>query len=307
MVNTPNYYSSRLKKDELTIFLFHGVIIEHKHLVQNYTRKHIDQFHFRNVLKKLKEKGHAISMSEAFYHFINKKPFPAFSYVITFDDGFENNFSVAAPILTEMSIPAIFYIATNFIDTNGMGWTDKMEFCIDKISSGKLYFEWDKDYDYSFQNNKDKIRILKRFREVIKNDSSINTYNFISSLFNQCNIKEIESAHDSLHMKMNWNQVVELDSSNLFEVAGHSHLHEVLSFMGYSDMVNDINISLKLLKEKASIKSNNYCYPEGLEHCFNLSVINVLKSNGIICCPSAIDGTNPLDSDLFSLKRIFVV
>ncbi len=306
MIDSINYYSSRLKKNELTIFLFHGIITKHRHFVQNYSRKHIDQFYFRNILSKLKEKGQAISMSDAASHIIDKNPFPSYSYVISFDDGFENNFSLAAPILTEMNIPAIFYVTTNFIDSNAMSWTDKMEICIDKTSSGELNFEWDKNYDYSFQNDKDKIRIFKRLRNVIKNDSSINIHSFISSLHYQCNIKEIASSDDDLHKKMNWNQVIELNGSDLFEVAGHSHNHEVLSFMSYSDMVNDINISLKLLKEKAAIKSNNYCYPEGLEHCFNQPVIDVLKSNGIICCPSAIDGTNPLDSDLFSLKRIFV-
>ena len=154
MKDSINYYLSRLKRDELTIFLFHGIINKHKHFVQNYSRKHIDQFRFRNILNKLKEKGKAISMSDAVKHIINKKPFPSYSYVISFDDGFENNFSLAAPILTEMNIPAIFYVTTNFIDSNAMSWTDKMEICIDKTSSGTLNFEWDKNYDYSFQNEK---------------------------------------------------------------------------------------------------------------------------------------------------------
>ena len=63
----------------------------------------------------------------------------------------------------------------------------------------------------------------------------------------------------------------------------------------------------KLLKEKEAIESIHYCYPEGLKHCFNKSVIDVLKGHGVKCCPSAIDGINHLNSDLFNLKRIFVI
>ena len=32
------------------------------------------------------------------------------SFVITFDDGFENNYSIAAPVLDDLNIPATFSI-----------------------------------------------------------------------------------------------------------------------------------------------------------------------------------------------------
>ena len=107
MINPHQSYQSRLKKNELCIFLFHGVIREHVHKVQNYTRKHIDQSHFRNVLLALSSKGIALTMTEAYNHIINGREFPHYSFVLTFDDGFENNYSVAAPILDELNIPLL--------------------------------------------------------------------------------------------------------------------------------------------------------------------------------------------------------
>ena len=62
-------------------------------------------------------------------------PLPDFSFSITFDDGFENNYSIARPILEKLSIPATFYVSTNLIDKNLMTWIDQIEYCIDQINS----------------------------------------------------------------------------------------------------------------------------------------------------------------------------
>ena len=68
----------------------------------------------------------------------------------------------------------------------------------------------------------------------------------------------------------------------------------------------EIQISIKLLEYHLGEKIRHYSYPEGQKEHFNLTTINLLKSNGIICCPSAIMGFNTLRTDPFRLKRIMV-
>lgn len=46
---------------------------------------------------------------------------------ITFDDGYSDNFTVAAPILTAMAIPATFFVTTGFIDSSVVpAWDDRL-------------------------------------------------------------------------------------------------------------------------------------------------------------------------------------
>jgi len=47
--------------------------------------------------------------------------------VITFDDGYKDNYDVAAPILRRHELPACFFIATGFIGTDRVGWWDAEE------------------------------------------------------------------------------------------------------------------------------------------------------------------------------------
>lgn len=44
---------------------------------------------------------------------------------ITFDDGYKDNFTNAAPELLQQRLPACFFVATNFIESNAVPWWDK--------------------------------------------------------------------------------------------------------------------------------------------------------------------------------------
>ena len=105
-----------MTKEELSIFLFHGVIEKQIDPVRNYTKKHIEKELFASCIKLLSEKGTPLSMDPALHHLENQIPFPKNAFALTFDDGFENNVSVAAPILTDYKVPATIYVTSNFIE-----------------------------------------------------------------------------------------------------------------------------------------------------------------------------------------------
>lgn len=46
---------------------------------------------------------------------------------ITFDDGYLDNFTSAAPILSDLDLPATFFIATGFIGSDRIAWWDREE------------------------------------------------------------------------------------------------------------------------------------------------------------------------------------
>ena len=71
-----------------------------------------------------------ISIDEYLFYCENKTDLPPNPVVVSFDDGFKNNYSVAAPILDEFQIPAVFYISSGVVNTNMMFWVDVLEDCI---------------------------------------------------------------------------------------------------------------------------------------------------------------------------------
>ena len=131
-----------LNKNFYKIFLFHGVIKKNKYIVRNYTNKHILEKNFINRIKFFKKNYNILSLEEIFFNIKNKIPLPPNTCAITFDDGFENNYSVAIPILEKFEIPTTFYLSTDFINNNSMSWIDKIEYAFEKTKKSTIILPW---------------------------------------------------------------------------------------------------------------------------------------------------------------------
>ena len=296
-------YESRLCNREVAIFLFHGVTYTNACAVRNYTRKHLDVEYFSAVVRRLKAHGTPVSMEDIRLHYEDEKPLPPRAFAITFDDGFENNLTVAAPVLLEQKVPATFYVTTGLVDSNLMAWIDRIEYAIELRPRGTLRLPWG---ERAFQGADGRKELLNEIRTHVKRDSSIDNDGLASDIQQQLGVPTTYASDHPLDRKLNWDQVKTLAVESSFIVAGHSHTHRILEHLPDAELEWEIDTSLRMLEEKAGIRSAHYSYPEGLSFCYSDRVISVLKQRGIRCCPSAEDGTNGSATDLFHLKRIMV-
>ena len=297
--------SERLAPDgSLTIFLFHGVIEAQRHRVRNYTRKHLPAVEFRAMMEEVGRKGHALSMDDVAGICRSGQPFPKGAFAVTFDDGFENNLTIARPILDHLGIPAMVYVTSRFIDENGMSWIDRVEYCLEAVRSGQLQLPWS-PAPSTFANDQDKIALLNDIRHHVKSTPSLNVDAFVGDIFRQLDCEEVHASDDQLDRKMTWDQVRSWPAGG-FLVGGHSHTHAILSFLRPAGLRHEIETSLSMLKTNAGLATSHYSYPEGLAHCFSEDVIKELKAHDIVCCPTAIDGINPPGTDPFHLRRVMV-
>lgn len=72
---------------------------------------------FQEEMNYLKEHGYNTLSADEFYDFIVKgKPIPKKSLLITFDDGYENQYTNAYPILKKYKFHAIMFAITSYLD-----------------------------------------------------------------------------------------------------------------------------------------------------------------------------------------------
>lgn len=299
-------YINKLSPDKLAIFLFHGVVEKPDYEIRNYTRKHLEKDEFYKLLNFLKSSGNALSMPEIVEHHLEKTPFPENAFAVSFDDGFENNFSIAAPILEALNIPATFYVSTYLIQNNAMTWIDQVEYSLEKTKSGTIRLPGFSK-DLSFNSKETKIKVADTLRCEVKTRKEIDIELLVQTIFSQCQMEPVNHSDDQLDKKMSWDQIRKLHEREIFTIGGHSHHHVNLASLNDDDLEFEIRTSIQFLKKEAGIEVKHYSYPEGLEYCYSEKVIQKLKSYNIICSPTAIDGGNDLATDLFHLRRIPVV
>ena len=298
-------YSKYLKKKSNVIFLFHGVIDKNPFKIRNYTKKHLLKKEFIKVLDDLSKKGNCISLDQVLYNIENKKNFEDYSYSITFDDGFYNNYKIAAPILKKKELYATFYLTTSFIEKNETSWIDKIEHMIEKVKTKKIINVLNKKFEID-NTKKVKINFLNSIRYLAKKDNT-DFNKLVSDIKKQLDFNyKISNLNNILDKKMNWNQVRKLNECKYFTIGGHSVNHHILSFLNDKEVKKEIYNSINIIKKNTKIKIKHYSYPEGLNHTYGKREIKLLKNKGIKICPSAEFGINNKNTNLFNLKRVFV-
>ena len=292
--------------NNLTILLYHGVTSCKSHGIENYSGKHIKVEEFEKQMRFLRDNANVLSMDDIVDISISGGDYPENAVAITFDDGFENNYTQAAPILDDYKLPATFYITSGIVNTTLMFWVDKLEDMINLTEKKLLRVKLNEEKDFPLIGHDEKLEALNTIKKFCKFAEANEMYRIIAELEDKLSVSP-SVAHASNYKKINWDQLSSISSNPLFIIGGHSLYHNILSSMDEECMDKDIQLSIDLLEYNLGKNIVHYSYPEGQKEHYNQAVINSLKNRGIKCSPSAIHGVNYKNEyDLFNFRRIMV-
>jgi peptidoglycan/xylan/chitin deacetylase (PgdA/CDA1 family) len=78
---------------------------------------------FESHLKYLKEAGyHVITLDDLLYYLASGRPLPEKPVILTFDDGYEDNYTNAFPLLRKYGVSGHFFIITDFVNEKQAGY-----------------------------------------------------------------------------------------------------------------------------------------------------------------------------------------
>ncbi len=274
IVNNLKKLKKSLKSNNLSIYLFHGVIKKRikKNSIRNYNLKHINVIKFEKYLKFLSNNGEAITLDDI----NNKNQKFKNKYVVTFDDGFFNNLKYAFPILKKYNIPHIIYLTTNYVDKNLISWIDRIDIAIDSCKEKQIYSNIFKK-KFKLGSKKNKIIFLNFIRKKFKILKKKDLNSFAEKLLKDLNLKSPLSSQSDLDKKLSWKNVIQMSNNNLTEFGGHSHNHNILGHLSKQQYVNEINKSLNFLKKKVKLILSITRIPKVLRHLLTQILLNYLK------------------------------
>ena len=304
------------------VLLFHGVTKQPRcpHSLRNYNNKHIAVDAFTSLLDNLLSNGyHFYTSQELESAWRANLALPAKSAVITFDDGFLNNYTVALPELIKRRLPATFYISTGNISTNSPFWVDQVEFIFNTAPEAlflpainNLPFQLEYSPDFSSTESDaffSRIQVLDKLKSFLKLVHPKRRHDLITEFAASVSVvfpTISTSMHPDYHV-MNWQQVREINNHPDYSVGGHSALHNIFSTLSESEQKHEICQSIDDISHNLGSFSGLYAYPEGQYDHFNDTTIRLLKEHDVSSCPSAVHGVaDPVSQHLFNYKRLMV-
>ena len=105
------------------VIMYHSVVDEANapYIDQSFS---VTEEQFEAQLRYLKRNANVISLSEMVDCVQGGKRLPENAVVLTFDDGYMNNLTHAAPLLEAYDLPAMIYLCTGYVDRQQSQWDD---------------------------------------------------------------------------------------------------------------------------------------------------------------------------------------
>lgn len=218
---------------------------------------------------------------------------PDGAVAVTLDDGYLNNYREAWPVLESCGVPATIYIATGYISTGRMMWTDHLEALILGTQRSEIDLPInDLRLRYSTASQSDRINAFLDIKSICKAAPNNVKDAMIDALANYLD-STIVSGHP-LYAFMEWDHIREMDSSRLIDFGAHTVDHVSLAKVPASEMRDQIDRSCTEIEHQLGHKIRFFSYPEGQADDFDENVIRHLSETGFDHAPTAIDGVNNL-------------
>ncbi|GAB4507879.1 MAG: hypothetical protein Tsb0026_05020 [Sulfuricaulis sp.] len=240
------------------ILMYHGVTTDGSIGLRNCEGKHVPRDLFIEHLRFLKKYKNVIRVTDL-VEGIRRDDELRNTVALTFDDGYENNCTVAAGILADFNMPATFFLSTGYIGADRWMWTDRVEHALDRTDRDAVTVPGVPGI-LPLATFSEKKLSLRRIKAYLKQQPGEYSETYVRELENDLDLREADPSGD--YRFMSWQQVKDIAAAG-FEVGAHTINHPILSRIKREDAMNEILASRERIRAEIDRCSEVFCYPNG--------------------------------------------
>jgi peptidoglycan/xylan/chitin deacetylase (PgdA/CDA1 family) len=253
---------------------------------------------FSEQISYLADKYRVMRLDEAIER-MKKKDIPYNAIVITFDDGYKDNFLNAFPILKQLSVPATIFLTTDVISTGRFLWHDRVfsAFRETQVSRLEKWYGMEREYPLTTLEEK-----LSAKRAVLEYVWDLDEQQRSLSVDRLLEVLQVENLTDSGGLMLNWDEIRVMQRHGI-DFGSHTVTHPILSRLPDDRSWMEIAESKRVIEEQLGKQVRALAYPVGRKTDFNDVTKMLVRKAGYTCALTTMFGPNESKQDLFELRR----
>jgi peptidoglycan/xylan/chitin deacetylase (PgdA/CDA1 family) len=254
-----------------------------------YVRRHLSPVTFRQLIEHL---DYGI-------------PLPPRPVIVTFDDGFDDNYHHVFPVLKSLEMPATFFVSTGYIGKADTFWFDWLVHLCRRASRAREPVEF---AGLKVHGCAEGGQETLASAEALAHANTLPDHELrqaLQQLEKQLGVSAPSGGCD--HSRpLTWEQVREMAAAGL-EFGSHTVTHAILSNTADHQLDEELAASKRHLEQELRRPIEVISYPVGREVSFNQRVIDRARAAGYRLGVSYIPGVNPTRQvHPFRLRRLHV-
>lgn len=284
----------RLNKNKLLVVMYHGVT-QSDYDPPVWTQLPVSVF--RRQLEFLRKNYSFVTLSEVVDAIRNRCPLPERAALITFDDGYRNNYGVAFPLLRELGVPAAIFLTVDYIGSDEILWFDELYFLLQEAARRRIRL------DLPVRPAREKLQAgrvwdcYEILAETLKRSGAETRTVEMERLRASVPLDKKPGLMNDFGM-MSWDELREMQRSELIEFGVHTATHRILSELEEKEWEREILLPRVKLEQELETEIASFCFPNGRPLIdFSQEHRDYLLKSGYSCAFSTQNGIFDLRCD----------
>jgi len=253
----------------------------------------------------LKRRFHMIGLEEACEIVAGRQAPAGTSILITFDDGYLDNYTVAFQILRSHNVPACFFLPTAFVGTGTVPWWDGIAYIIKQSKNRVIRLQYPQPVTFDLEHEGVSQTIIQ-ILELYKSPDMRDQERFLSGLEDACGTQRPQI--NSHRRFLSWDEAREMQQAGM-SFGSHTHTHEILSKLLPEQQEEELRVSRETMEKQLARPVRVLAYPVGERNTFSQdTTMRLLDRTGYTAAFSHYGGVNlPGKTRQFDVRRNGVV
>jgi peptidoglycan/xylan/chitin deacetylase (PgdA/CDA1 family) len=223
---------------------------------------------------------------------------PEKAVIITFDDGYKDNYEIAFPILKKYNAPATIFLATGSIEEKKLFWWDLVNYALFHTEMESIDMDDIGTYQLNSDENKSKAGL--NIQEKLKKMDNNKKESVIDELINLTDVNIPEKLGKKYILS--WNEIKKMNKNGI-DFGSHTVNHPILTNISLDEAKWEIENSKSCIEENIGTEVKSFAYPNG---DFNQRISSLVENLGFTSSVSVYP-MRPIKNsvkELYHLNRI---
>lgn len=225
-------------------------------------------------------------------------PIPPRSLAITFDDGYEDNYTHAFPVLRALGLPATIFLTTGWIDTDEIPWFDRVLHAFGRSTAESIALPGETGrvpLGEGASRQALAIRALYALMRIPDTERRTAQESLIAEL--------VPGDKGPIKAMLQWTQIREMASAGM-TFGAHTVTHPILSRLSEGEARRELSDSKRRIEEETQSPVSLLAYPVGRAMDYSPEVLRITQELGFTAAVTTTSGVNVRGDDLFLLRRV---
>jgi peptidoglycan/xylan/chitin deacetylase (PgdA/CDA1 family) len=222
---------------------------------------------------------------------------PRNAIAITFDDGYRDNLTHAAPILARHGLPATVFLTTGLIATSEIAWFDRLALAFKRTSVSSIQAPWGDRIP--LPDVATRLAALERTLDYLKRLPQDEFDRQLDALLTALAVNDPSWGKE---LMLDWHDVKALIGLG-FGIGAHTVHHPILSRVSLERARREIEGSRAAIASACGASPRAFAYPNGQPEDYTGAVQRLVREAGFTCALTTRFGLNTRHTPVYELRR----